>query len=544
MSNPIRYDSLLVRALARELDARFAGAPCGGIRLEPEQRRAILELGAESLHLRLHPGDGRILAGTASATPPPLRFGSRCTIQRIHAPADERVLEIVLRGARGTARAVVVELLTNQWNVLVLDARERIVDVLWPRDAGGRRLQREQPYHPPPPSARAGAEAPLDLAAWERLLASVPPRERERALVAGLAYTSPLNARAILGDAAERDDAAALAATHARYAELVRGESRPGRVHFPFGAQPYPVALPGLAHEPATDLLAAFAADADMPPALLLDPRLAQRARERIDRLRRRCQRLHAEAADAAAEATKLRATADLLLARASTLPKGAAEIELEDFDGTMRTVTLDPALSATANARRHYDAARKRQRAAERVPALVRRHEAEATSLEALLARALEGGEVAPLATALGPEREIVRGKAAAPLPYRRYRTSGGLEVRVGRSSRANDELTFHHSSPADVWLHARDNAGAHVILRWPDAEMNPPARDLAEAAVLAALHSRARTSGTVAVDWTRRKHVRKPRKAPPGAVVPERVRTLFVQPDAALEEALRVED
>jgi predicted ribosome quality control (RQC) complex YloA/Tae2 family protein len=78
--------------------------------------------------------------------------------------------------------------------------------------------------------------------------------------------------------------------------------------------------------------------------------------------------------------------------------------------------------------------------------------------------------------------------------------------------------------------------------VLRWEE-EGNPPARDLAEAAVLAALHSRARGSGSVPVDWTRRKHVRKPRKAPPGTVVIERAQTLFVEPDAALEEQLREE-
>src|SRR5690606_21762503 len=134
--------------------------------------------------------------------------------------------------------------------------------------------------------------------------------------------------------------------------------------------------------------------------------------------------------------------------------------------------------------------------------------------------------------------------GEARRLPPYRRYRTSGGLEVRVGRNNRANDELTFHHSSPNDVWLHAREASGAHAILRWPDPNSNPPARDRSEAAVLAALHSRARTSGTVAVDWTRRRYVRKPRKAPPGLVVPERVRTLFVVPDPAAEERLRVPD
>jgi predicted ribosome quality control (RQC) complex YloA/Tae2 family protein len=118
------------------------------------------------------------------------------------------------------------------------------------------------------------------------------------------------------------------------------------------------------------------------------------------------------------------------------------------------------------------------------------------------------------------------------------------GLEVRVGRSARANDRLTFGNSSPNDVWLHARSVPGSHVILRWPDAGAAPPARDLEEAAALAALFSKARTSALVPVDWTRRKYVRKPRGAPPGSVVLQRAKTVFVEPSEALEERLRLSE
>jgi len=79
-------------------------------------------------------------------------------------------------------------------------------------------------------------------------------------------------------------------------------------------------------------------------------------------------------------------------------------------------------------------------------------------------------------------------------------------------------------------------------VILRWT-GDARPPARDLEEAATLAALHSRARTSGSVPVDWTLRKYVRKPRRSPPGQVVAERVETLFVVPDESLLERLAVQ-
>ncbi len=80
-------------------------------------------------------------------------------------------------------------------------------------------------------------------------------------------------------------------------------------------------------------------------------------------------------------------------------------------------------------------------------------------------------------------------------------------------------------------------------MVLRWGKKEENPPQRDLLEAAVAAAVNSGARHSGTVAVDWTRRKYVRKLRKAPPGTVTVERVKTLFVEPDPKLVERLRIE-
>jgi predicted ribosome quality control (RQC) complex YloA/Tae2 family protein len=202
--------------------------------------------------------------------------------------------------------------------------------------------------------------------------------------------------------------------------------------------------------------------------------------------------------------------------------------------------VALDPALAPAENAEQLYAAARKRARAAARLPALIDRAEADAAALAGWLEAVDAGGDAGPPPIELAPVAKARAGESERPAPYRRFRTSGGLEVRVGRSGKANDELTFHHSSPNDIWLHAREVGGAHVVLRWPDAQANPPARDLGEAAVLAALNSRARTSGLVAVDWTRRKYVRKPRKAKPGLVTIERAKTLFVEPDPKLEATM----
>jgi predicted ribosome quality control (RQC) complex YloA/Tae2 family protein len=237
-----------------------------------------------------------------------------------------------------------------------------------------------------------------------------------------------------------------------------------------------------------------------------------------------------------------LRHHAGLLLSQPHSAPKGTAAAILDDFQGGEVRVSLDPSLGPAENAEHMYETARKRERAATRLPQLIAnaRREAERVAglVEDLRAGALPPEDAASAKLARAAPRQ------ARALPYKRYRTSGGLEVRVGRGARTNDDLTFHHSRPDDIWLHARDAGGAHVILRWEDRDANPPAADLREAAILAAVQSKARTSGVVPVDWTRRKYVRKPRKAPPGRVTIERAKTLFVEPDAALAERLRVEE
>ncbi len=101
-----------------------------------------------------------------------------------------------------------------------------------------------------------------------------------------------------------------------------------------------------------------------------------------------------------------------------------------------------------------------------------MRRAEAERSSLETLRDRIRQGEITADALEEIlrqDPAAEPGKPRPGPSLPYRRYQTTGGLEVRVGRGPAPNDDLTFHHSSPDDIWLHARDTAGAHVILRWP---------------------------------------------------------------------------
>ncbi len=114
---------------------------------------------------------------------------------------------------------------------------------------------------------------------------------------------------------------------------------------------------------------------------------------------------------------------------------------------------------------------------------------------------------------------------------PYKSY-TYRGWEIWVGRSARDNDALTFHFAGKEDFWLHVQGHTGSHVILRNPEQREHPPDDVLRYAAALAVSFSQAKHARYVPVLLTRVKYVRKPRKSPPGTVLPSRTKTIFVDP------------
>ncbi|HEX2203080.1 MAG TPA: hypothetical protein VHG91_07270, partial [Longimicrobium sp.] len=147
MSKPLRYDPPLARALAAELHAALAGRMAHPAPVYDRDLSAALPLeGGGALRFDLHPSRGWVRLLGAGA---PEAAGARAAapgepsarIVRVGAPPDERLLRIDLHEGgrfRGGRRMLVVELHTNQWNALLVDAADRrIVSVLRAREAGG-----------------------------------------------------------------------------------------------------------------------------------------------------------------------------------------------------------------------------------------------------------------------------------------------------------------------------------------------------------------------------------------------------------------------
>jgi len=227
------------------------------------------------------------------------------------------------------------------------------------------------------------------------------------------------------------------------------------------------------------------------------------------------------------ADAEALRRQGEAILAAPGLVTRGASAAELPDprVEGAWLSVSLDPRLEAPDNATRFYTKARRVDRARQQVALRLAGTRSQIAGLLRAQAQAEAAQNVSDLAPAAAAPGRASPQKAGA----RHYLTSRGLSVLVGRGARENHQLTFVVARPDDLWLHARDTPGAHVILRDPEGRAG--ANDLREAAELAAFFSDARTQGQVDVHVARRKHVR-PARGGPGRVHVFHSDTLRVAP------------
>jgi predicted ribosome quality control (RQC) complex YloA/Tae2 family protein len=253
-------------------------------------------------------------------------------------------------------------------------------------------------------------------------------------------------------------------------------------------------------------------------------------ARRRIRRLEQLEANLGRDLGELADEAS-LRREAESLLALGHGLEPGASEVAVTDPYNPSREMVLevDSKLSGVQNAERRFDRARRAGRARQQIE--LRRRETRSAleaerQREGRLLETLDGHELDALAPEAAPDAESETGVSPGP---RHYLTARGLSILVGRSARENQHLTFRVARPEDLWFHARDVPGSHVIVR--DNEGRAGADDLREAAEVAAFFSESREQPKVDVHATRRKHVR-PARGGPGRVFVGHSETLRVVP------------
>lgn len=237
----------------------------------------------------------------------------------------------------------------------------------------------------------------------------------------------------------------------------------------------------------------------------------------------------------------------DLLLANIATAERTGNKIKVMDFyadDTPVIEVEADENISIQEAAnqlfRRYTKAKRAQNELRERLVAL----EKELAALEVkefeLDRIATEHNEEALqlLTSQKTRQREVKRSSKTEPsIPgVRKYESTDGFEVLVGRAAKDNDNLTFRIAKPNDLWLHAGDYPGSHVVIRNPTRK-DIPQRTIIEAAQLAARFSQASDDSKVVIHYTERKFLSKPKGAAPGLVRLSSFRSITVEPKEAIK-------
>ena len=266
------------------------------------------------------------------------------------------------------------------------------------------------------------------------------------------------------------------------------------------------------------------------------------------DRMARKAENLKRDYA-ATQKRDEFRLRGDLITANLYRMKGGEKVLHAENYyeDGCPTIdIPLDPLLSPQQNAAKNYKQYNKLKTAEFHLREQIEKAENERAYLESVLqelSQAETEQEFNEIRRELQETNYLKKSsgkkeqkRAFAP---RTFKTSGGLEVLVGRSNVQNDQLT-KKADKRDYWFHTQHIHGSHVILRC--AGLIPSDDDLREAAMLAAYFSQAKESSGVPVDYCPVKFVKKPAGARPGMVTYDNYRTLYVTPEEGLVKKLLI--
>ncbi len=239
----------------------------------------------------------------------------------------------------------------------------------------------------------------------------------------------------------------------------------------------------------------------------------------------------------------------ELLKANLSKLRRGQEKVKVPDYyaEGQPEIeIELMPEKTPLENMERYFRRARKLKRGRPRIEREMEAAQDAAGQLEGLAASVANISDYEKLVEVAGKVEEALapkrpkkpKGTPLAKLGPKRFVSSEGFEILVGRNQKQNDRLTLTIARGSDLFMHAGGAPGSHVIIRAGSAN-DFPKQTMLEAANLAAYYSKARNSRFVEVSWTRVKNVRKPRGAKPGLVYLARHKILAIEPD---EDMVRI--
>lgn len=581
------YDVFVLKAVAAEMEKKLVRAKARvtkTFQINPTDVLILFrsELGNSTLFISIHPTRGRVNLTERHYSRPPsptpfamlLRkhlLGSK--LLSIRQPPLERVLylDFVLAndGDRETQKTLVAEIMGRHSNLILLDKLEegkgqRILGALKHMPPAANRYRTILPnytYYPPPLQEKLHPFA-LDFNHFQQEMSRLCGSEAEKALLENIQGLSPFLAREIVSRAgvssASPKTAQALWEKLQELLEIYTGDLWEPVLFFDKEEKPLDFSairphqsLPGRTRyfDSISQLLDEFYAYKEkVEEKERLRLFLTQQAQRALQRSKKK-EKIQLTELERAKKAEHFRLLGELLLINLKDIPEKCREVELENIwseKGEKIKIPLDPSISPSSNAQRYFRNYRKAKQGEQKISTQLKRTRQEIAYWENVLFSL----EKADLQTLREIQQELVEEgylpsvqkpkpsvQAALSKPLK-FLSSQGEEIYVGRNNRQNEYLSLRFAAKTDYWFHVKDMPGAHVILK----SAAPDEESIKEAALLAAYFSRGTHSSNVPVDYTQVKNLRRPPGAPPGMLVYDNYRTIFVTPDEkALEHFLK---
>ncbi len=579
------FDGLLLHALTKELNHQLNGGRIDKI-YQPARALLLFHIRRQGETQRLlisAAADGARIHTTNDSLANPLQPPAFCMLLRKYLEGGriggfkqqglERIVTIEIETfdefGEPTTRLLQCELMGKHSNVLLLNNNMQIVDSL-KRFSAATNQYREVlpgiPYTPPPAQDKVNPFELTEDTFTETLFRMELNTSVDKALLAVLSGFSPQSckevvARAGLPPSLELDECGQHELVRLWQALAGMLAAVTGRVYKPtlvkidghykkFSPFDLTVDSGHKEHYPTLNraLDQFYRAKRQEQQVRELRHFLQVKVEKEIARLTKKISINEQKLADASA-AEKMRLYGELITANIYRMKRGQKELIAEDFyTGKTVTIPLKTSLTPSENAQRYFKRYQKARQGGKIAAAFLKNARLELNYLESV-AQAITACD------SLADLQEIKKELAAAGIVEqktvqkarkktkeqprsqpRRYLSSNGIPILVGKNNRQNDRITLKTANPEHLWLHVKDIPGSHVIIQAADV----PQQTLAEAAVLAAFYSKAQNSANVPVDYTLIKHVRKPRGAKPGMVIYDHQKTLFVTPDPALVKKL----
>ena len=248
-------------------------------------------------------------------------------------------------------------------------------------------------------------------------------------------------------------------------------------------------------------------------------------------------------------KADDYRVKGELLTSYIYMVQKGMEEVELDNFydNNSKIRVSLNKNLTPSENAQKYFKKYNKMKNASEEISKQIKINLEESEYLENSLL-AIENcdndKDLKEIREELIREGYIksyrMPKKDIKPnTQYLKYMSSGGNLIMVGKNNKQNDYLTLRLADNEDLWFHTKNIPGSHVVLKCAGKKVLD--EEILEAATLAAYYSKAKMSANVPVDYTIKKHVKKPSGAKPGMVIYETNKTAYVTPSDEAKAKIR---